>query len=214
MSKLYPGNSYLETLKFKDGSSQLFDPDSVAIEFLTPSRVVAGTLALVDLERTAEGVYQLVWALPLDAVKGTWTRKVTFAVEGLVKTGEEPFNVAVQPYGVLSVVKRLCNLSEVDDQDSTLLGFMDDATEWINTVLRRHGEPSLPLDPVPVEVARVASYYAAGLFLQRDLADGKRHYFAAEAKEDLEAYAQAAYHGYVVSAGKVKVSSYSEIDED
>jgi len=192
MSKIYPGNSYLETLQFKDGSNQLFDPESVTIEFLTPSRVVAGTLALTDLERTSEGIYELKWNLPVDAEKGAWTRKVSFTIEGLTKTSEEPFNVASQPYGTLSVVKRLCGLSEVDDQDSTLLGYLDDATEWINPVLRRRGVTDLPLDPVPPEIARIASYYAAGKFLQRDTVDGKRHPYVEDAKEELSEYLAAA----------------------
>lgn len=192
MSKLYPGNSYVETLQFKDGSDQLFDPASVTVEFLMPSRVVAATLVLGDLEHTAEGVYELKWNLPVDAEKGTWTRKISFTIEGFVKTSEEPFNVSTQPYGTLSVVKRLCNLSDSDAQDSVLMGYLDDSTDWINPVLMRHGV-TVPLDPVPPEVARIASYFAAGMFLQRDIVEGKRHPYVEDAKEALEAYVGAVY---------------------
>lgn len=215
--KNYVGDTYEDTLEFLDEDDEYFNPDTVSVVFYDPDGTQSGeALSLGDLTHNPgeTGIYQLVWDIPSDAVAGVWKYRAVAVYGDKQKSVEVPFNVATQPYGTLSVVKRLCNLEEVDEQDSTLMGYMDDATEWVNTVLKRHGEASLPLDPVPVEVTKIVNYYAAGMFLQRDVVEGRRHPFVADAKEDLEEYAQATYHGQVSPPGIVKVSSYQEIDED
>jgi hypothetical protein len=190
----HPGDSYIETLTFKDDKGELYDPMSVTVSFISPSKTVEGALSILDLTRTGEGVYELVWSLPVDAASGTWVRRVVATTDDdKTLTFEEPFNVSTQPYGTLSVVKRLCNLSDTTAKDVDLSGYLDDATDFINTALRRAGESRLPLDPVPPEIARIASFYAAGMFLQRDTADA-RHPYVSDAKAELEAYIQAAYH--------------------
>lgn len=192
-TKTYPGTSYLETLTFKDEAGEVYDPDTITVEFITPTGTVEDTLTETDLTRTSEGVYELEWLLPSTAVKGTWIRRVTPETDdGKVWVSEEPFNVSTQPYGTLSIVKRLCNLSETTAQDTTLMGYLDDATDWLNTALKTAGETALPLDPVPPEIHRITSYFTAGRFLQRDTADS-RHPYVEDAKTELKTYLEANY---------------------
>lgn len=194
--KNYVGDTYEDTLEFLDEDDEYFDPDTVTIAFYDPDGTQSGeALSKSDLthDPAETGMYELVWDIPVDAAAGVW-KYLAVAVYGTKqKSVEVSFNVATQPYGTLSVVKRLCGLSEVDEQDSTLMGYMDDATDWINPVLKRRGVTDLPLDPVPPEIARIASYYAAGKFLQRDTVDGKRHPYVEDAKEELTEYLAATY---------------------
>ncbi len=195
--KLYPGSSYIEVLHFKINDGELADPDSVTVEFLAPDGTVAGSLGLANLTRLSLGEFKLKWDLPSDAVKGCWVRRVTFTVGDEVSPADvEPFDVATQPYGVLSMVRRLCNMSAADAENSELtadlMGYLSDATDWINLELLEAGESALPLDPVPPRIDRIASYYAAGLFLSRPPAEG-RHHYVGEAEADLERYIAAKY---------------------
>ncbi len=198
--KLYPGTSYWETLTFsapdpETGLDVEYDPDSVTVEFLSPNGTIVDTLSLSDLKRLREGVYDLTWLLPADAEKGTWTRRVVAASgDGMVRQNEEPFNVSTQPYGTLSVVKRLCRLSDEDSQDRDLMSCLDDATDWINLALKRAGEKSLPLTVVLSAVASISCYYAAGLFLQREKTDENSSIYVKIAEQMLDVFLQANYY--------------------
>lgn len=94
-------------------------------------------------------------------------------------------------YGSLDSVKRLCGLAAEDDYDEVLTGFLEDATIFIDLQLTNHA--TTPLDPVPDSIGVIANYYAAGLYLQRNMAEGKKHPHVGFAENKLKEYIQIVY---------------------
>lgn len=195
-NKLFAGDTYSRTLTFTDEDDAAFDPDTITCTFYDPDGTQSGdALDILDLTRTAAGTYELQWTIPADAASGVWTLRVnaTVAATSLSETEEFPFNVDTQPYGNLTAVRRLCGLSTTDN-DEDLQGFMDDATEFINPQLQNH--VSTPLATVPTEITVVANYYAAGLYLQREVTDDKEdHRYVKLAERKLSEYISRTYGG-------------------
>ncbi|MCJ7559181.1 DUF1320 domain-containing protein [Candidatus Bathyarchaeota archaeon] len=95
-------------------------------------------------------------------------------------------------YGSLSDVKRLCGLTKTENEyDIDLKGFLTDASALIDSQVAAHA--SVPLDPVPDAINVIANYYAAGLYLQRNMAEGKKHPHVEFAEAKLKEYIQTAY---------------------
>lgn len=104
---------------------------------------------------------------------------VSFALEGTM------------PYGSLDVVKHLCSVSG-GAEDEVLLSFMAKATAFVDIALAEY-ESTLPLDSVPSEVASVAEFYAAGLYLQKNQPDEKKHSYLEIAQAELAKYVASEY---------------------
>jgi phage gp36-like protein len=94
-------------------------------------------------------------------------------------------------YGSVDSVKRLCGLATEDGYDEVLTGFLEDATTFIDLQLTNHA--TTPLDPVPGSIGVIANYYAAGLYLQRNMAEGKKHPHVEFAEAKLKEYIQITY---------------------
>ena len=209
-AKLYAGDTYSRTLTFKDEDGEVFDPTTITCVFKNPAGTTEGTLAKADLTNTDTGIYELKWDLPDDADKGTWTltATATYTLSSLTKAYVFPFSVFTEPYGVVTVVRRLCGLDD-DSLDDDLVGFMEDAKEPINLKLSEYA--TTPLTTVPTQIANVANYWAAGLYLQRNMAEGKTHPHVAYAEKLLREYINYTYLSG--REGKVYATEYEEIDE-
>jgi hypothetical protein len=143
--KTYPGDTYTETLEFKNKAGAYFDPATVAVEFYTPGGVLSGSaLAIGDLTRTSEGIYELEWTVPSAGTSGTWARKVTATSSaGEVQSDVEPFTVSPLLYGPSASAVPYCT-SEVVKSFSQVqykqLGLSDDSA--LDTLLENYVLPA------------------------------------------------------------------------
>jgi hypothetical protein len=189
MAKYFAGDTVTKTFTFTDENGDEFDPDAVSIEVVDPDGVTVETLDIDDLTQTATGVYVLRYNLPSTATAGMWRLRVAVSVteNTLQETEEYPFAVSTHPYGDLQVVKHLTANADSTAEDDTLTTFMQKATDFVNNKLQGK-EKVLPLDPVPPEVASVAEFYAAGLYMQKDQPDEKEHPYIGIARGELDTY--------------------------
>ena len=115
-------------------------------------------------------------------------------------------------YGSLENVKVICSIcAEVDSFDDELDLLLVKASDFINDALRPY-VASLPLGSPAGVIEDVAEFYAAGLYLQKNALDEKPHSYLVFAERKLADYVRNNF-GLAGVRGKVKVSSYSEIDE-
>jgi hypothetical protein len=116
-------------------------------------------------------------------------------------------------YGSIVNVKPLVSVQADDDScDDDLTFFLGRASAFVDSALRPY-ESSLPLVVVPVDIASIVEFYAAGLYLQRNSQEEKPHSYVGFAEGKLAEYIRAVYVQDEPRQGKVVVSRYAEISE-
>ena len=89
-------------------------------------------------------------------------------------------------------MKRLCGLTKTENTlDVDFAEFLADASALVDSQISPHD--TVPLDPAPDAINVIANYYAAGLYLQRNMAEGKKHPHIEFAESKLKEYIQTAY---------------------
>jgi len=106
-------------------------------------------------------------------------------------------------YGSLAVARRLCNIEQTDDfADDDLTAFLNIAAQIIDDKLGEY-EDTLPLSIVPDEIAVIANFYAAGLFMQRNSKDEVVHPYFELAALKLSVYMERVYGELGLADAKV-----------
>ena len=80
---MFRGNTIGKRWRFYDENNAFVDPDTVTIAIKNSLGVTIGALDKDDLTRESEGVYKLLWNVPVDAAAGFWA----FIVEATLLTG-------------------------------------------------------------------------------------------------------------------------------
>jgi hypothetical protein len=115
-------------------------------------------------------------------------------------------------YGTLSNLKTLCSIDLGETSfDAALTMCLSKANDFINNALS-------PYDTVPIAypgavIVDIAEYYAAGLYMQRNIPDEKKHSYLAFAEEKLQECIKTNYTNSRGARGKVVASAYKYIDE-
>lgn len=104
-------------------------------------------------------------------------------------------------YGSLTMVKYLCNVSDVL-HDTELNTFLSKVCAFIDNALKNYVD-TLPVVPATEILNTIAEYWAAGLYLQKDQLDEKAHHYVTYAEGKLAVYIE----GLNVQAARVVSSS-------
>jgi hypothetical protein len=115
-------------------------------------------------------------------------------------------------YGTLVNLKILCGIDAAETGfDAALTMCLTKADDFLNNALAPY--TSVPLSSPDPIIVDIAEFYAAGLYMQKNIPDEKKHSYLAFAEEKLESYIKNSYTASSGVRGKVVVSTYKYIDE-
>ncbi|MEM2107836.1 MAG: MG2 domain-containing protein [Candidatus Bathyarchaeia archaeon] len=90
MSQVFQGETVSREYVFRDRSGVLLDPDSISVKVVN---AVGQVVATPELTRTGEGVYELHFNVPEDAVAGVWEIYVTASKGAFTRKHRDSFEV-------------------------------------------------------------------------------------------------------------------------
>ncbi len=110
-------------------------------------------------------------------------------------------------------MKILCGIDAATGSfDTALTMCLSKADGFINNALAPY--VSVPIVSPDAVLVDVADFYAAGLYMQRNIPDEKKHSYLAFAEEKLQSYIKNSYTASSGVRGKVVASKYTYIDEE
>lgn len=116
-------------------------------------------------------------------------------------------------YSSLVNVKILCGIDSAETSlDPALNMCLSKTDDFLNNALTPY--VSVPIANPDTVVVDIAEFYAAGLYMQRNIPDEKKHSYLVFAEEKLAGYIKNSYTSASLGVrGKVVASKYTYIEE-